>query len=526
MNKNDLMQHPGVEGYLPGCYSHMRPMGDESLPGFLLRLADANHYRNIEALLTAVFPEDKKTFRPKIASIRRSPEHLSVLGRVSCGDATALSHFCVSELPTNTLLIHGCRVPPHGFLADGGSYCPQCLAENGYAREEWELSSVTVCSSHRCDLQDACPQCGAGFNWKRVHLDYCNTCSSSLFESVDCSPVTDAECQVANDFSALADFRVEFSPGNVGVISWEEMLNVAQALAQPANAWLSQALNRTREFMHLPLLVRRQTMKTIAQIRSIPATYLLHQLQPLIHEKLGVLGHFLPEDYLAETAFKFLMQCGQLSSQTARAISGYTTQHQHGDGAHLFDGRPPSISSSKDVEAFLGLDGMEYRYLRRHNYIPFHDPEESLGIDIDHLLETKHFMENRMAGLDILTQMIGVDISWDSLCRLPIPFHVPDLLRGEKRIAFDKLREIQLMWIDKMASMAAPSAPIRLSDVISHDSISAFSSCLSALLNGRLSKCQWLTPYRWTDFSFERSDISALGLKMEQSDSVDAKPNN
>ena len=526
MKKSDLMPYPGVEGYLPGCYAHMRPQHDESLPGFLLRLAEANHYRDIQALLTSVFPEAKEALRPKIAGLRLSPGHLARLSRVACGDAAALSHFRVIKLPSNALLIHGCRVPAHGFLVEGGAYCPHCLAENGYAREEWELAPVTVCSYHHCDLQETCPQCGAMLTWKRLHLVYCHDCNSSLLQSVGNSAITDEALQAADDFSALADFRVEFSPGNAGVISWEEMLNVAQALTQPSSAWLSLALSRTHEFMRLPLQERRLTIEKIARTRDHRATYRLHQLQPLIHEKLAVLGHFLPRDYLAETAFKFLMQCEQLSSQTALALSGYTTQHLHGDGAHLCDGRPPSISSEKDVDAFLGIVGLEYRYLRRHNYIPFHDPEESQGIDIDYLFEAKNFMENRMAGLDILSRMIGIEMSWDSLCRLPIPIHVPDLLRGEKRIAFDKLSEVQLMWLDKTASMSVPDDPVRLSDALPLDSISALSACLSAILNGRLSKCQWLPPYRWTDFSVERSELAALGFNTKQPDSLGcATPN-
>lgn len=512
MRKNGIKPYQGVDGYLPGCFAHFRPRGDESLPGFLLRLAEANHYRDIQGLLTVVLPETHQALRSRIAAIRKSSEYLARLGRVACGDASALSHFQISTTPTNSLLIHDCRVPPHGFLPGGGSYCPQCLAENGYAREEWELAPVAVCSKHRCRLQDTCPHCGTTITWQRLRLCHCKACGGSLLQSAGNSSVTEQECHVSDDFSALADFRVEFSPGDVGVISWDEMLNVAQGLSQPPVAWLSQALSRGHQFMRLPVLVRRESLEIISETRDNRGTYRLHLLPPKTHEKLAVLGHFLPDDYIAETAFKFLMQCEQLSSKTARAISGVTHIRMPGDGAEQYGGRPPSISSEEDVMKLIGINWTAYKYLRRHNYIPFHAPDESLGIDIDTLLEAKHFMEHRLADLDILGRMVGMDVTWESLVRLPLPFHIPPLLEGKNRIAFDRLCDFQLIWLDKISSLAAPVSPVRLSEAIPSNSIPALSECLSAILNGRLTKCRWLPPYRWTDFSVEQSELAELGF--------------
>lgn len=513
MKKSDLTPHPGVEGYLPGCYAHMRPKRDESLPGFLLRLAEANHYRDIQGLLSAVFPEAKETLRPKLASIRRSAGHLARLGRVACGDAMALAEFHVSDLPSRALLIHGCRVPPHGFLPDGESFCPQCLKENGYAREEWELSPVAVCSHHRCELQDSCPQCGQKVSWKRSRLTYCNVCGGSLMnDNSGGHAVSDAECEVAANYSALADFRVEFAPKAVGVISWEEMLNVAQAISQPPEAWIAQAPCRTHEFSRLPLARRRSLIGIIAQIRDPHSTYQLHKLQSLAHHQLTVLKHFLPAVYIAECSFKFLMNCEELSPETARAISGESDLPQPGDGARLFNGRPPSISSQKDVSKFLDIDWQVFRYLRRKNHIPYHEQEISLGIDIDYLLEAKHYIEHRLASLDVIGRMIGVPVTWENLAQLPVKIRWPDEFRGEKRVPFDDLRELQLMWLDKLGTMTSPAHPIRLSEVVTENTISRLSSCLYALLNGHFSKCQWSPPYRWIDFAVEREELSSLNF--------------
>jgi hypothetical protein len=54
----------------------------------------------------------------------------------------------------------------------GTQYCPACLAEDKepYFRCEWRLAFVTVCTSHRRLLLDACPCCDAPINFHRDEL--------------------------------------------------------------------------------------------------------------------------------------------------------------------------------------------------------------------------------------------------------------------------------------------------------------------------------------------------------------------
>jgi hypothetical protein len=508
MKKNDLTAIQSAEAYLPGCYSHLRPKNNESLPGFLLRLAEANCYGDIKALLSAVLPAGKESLRPKIASIRLSTAHLERLGRVACGDANALSAFLAITLPNRALLIQGCRIPLHGFLPDGETVCPSCLAEDGYFHDEWEFSPVTVCPTHRFPLIDRCIHCGDRFTWNRRNLRYCHKCGSPVEAS---SPTlygaTAAECQLAEDFAALADFRIETAPGMVQVISWEEMLNIAQAISQSPAAWLSQELSRTKDFSRISLSQRRGALEAIANTRTDKATYQIHQLRTLIHKKMAVISHFLPEDYVAETAFTFLMQCEQLTSSTARALSGIPDIPS--EGASLFNGRPPSYASCKEVSDFLKIDMMAYRYLRRHNYIPFHDPEESLGIDIDYLIRAKFYVEYRLAGLAELSKMIGLPVTWSDLNLFPVRLSWPAEIQRDKRIPFDDLRHVQLMLQDKISSMPRPVHPLKIGEIAlaSGKPLQCLASHMEALLNGRTKHCQWNFPYRWVDLAIESEEV-------------------
>lgn len=58
-------------------------------------------------------------------------------------------------------------------------FCPQCLAENGYWKVEWELNFYDVCHHHKVWLVDQCSSCGNKLNWHRNQLSRCS-CGSIL----------------------------------------------------------------------------------------------------------------------------------------------------------------------------------------------------------------------------------------------------------------------------------------------------------------------------------------------------------
>ena len=58
-------------------------------------------------------------------------------------------------------------------------FCPQCLAEHGYWKVEWELNFYDVCHHHQAWLIDQCSSCGNKLNWHRSQLSRCN-CGSIL----------------------------------------------------------------------------------------------------------------------------------------------------------------------------------------------------------------------------------------------------------------------------------------------------------------------------------------------------------
>lgn len=58
-------------------------------------------------------------------------------------------------------------------------FCPECLAEHGYWKVEWELNFYDVCHHHQVWLVDQCSSCGNKLTWQRSQLARCN-CGSIL----------------------------------------------------------------------------------------------------------------------------------------------------------------------------------------------------------------------------------------------------------------------------------------------------------------------------------------------------------
>ncbi len=58
-------------------------------------------------------------------------------------------------------------------------FCPECLAEHGYWKVEWELNFYDVCHHHQVWLVDQCTSCGNKLTWQRSQLNRCS-CGSIL----------------------------------------------------------------------------------------------------------------------------------------------------------------------------------------------------------------------------------------------------------------------------------------------------------------------------------------------------------
>ena len=500
-----------LANYLPGCYANLRPEPDESLPGFLLRLAERNRYVGISGLLRAVLPElPEKSLRRQLTALRQSATHLARLGRVACGDDTALLAFQRRSIGSEALWMHDCRVPLDGLNLATVAVCPCCLAEHGHCREAWELSPVVVCPVHECALISSCGQCHQPLRWERSSISRCGHCSASLGAGAQpAAPVSPAECRLAEDFSALAPFRVELNRGETATTSWEDTFSIVRALSQAPDAWLSHEFGDLVDFAGLPIAGRRSVLANFARCRNEQACYVLPALQPLIREKVALVSHFAPEDYVAQLARTFLMDCERLMFEVAEALAGPPELFPVLGGAAQFGGRPPMLSTPREIAAFLGVDMEAFRALRRSGRVPMRTTADDLGVDIDDLLRLRHFVTHRLAGLDAIRQMVGLEVNWDDLCLFPIRLNWEAMRQLEKRVPYDELRAVQLFLARRIRGIVVPQRPVHLAALVEgHPSpFLMLSSLVAELLNGRFGHMRWQEPFRWVDIELDEREV-------------------
>lgn len=66
-------------------------------------------------------------------------------------------------------------------------FCPKCLEENNYLKQEWRLMIVNICEKHLCFLQNHCPNCKKGLKYPNLHyeqkLSECYNCGFDLKKS-------------------------------------------------------------------------------------------------------------------------------------------------------------------------------------------------------------------------------------------------------------------------------------------------------------------------------------------------------
>lgn len=82
--------------------------------------------------------------------------------------------------------------------------CPACVHLQGYCERAWELSTMTICPRHQCELIDECRFCRARLRWDRPSVDTCQC--GRAFQLVAIEPVEDTK---AIEFCELLDAALD-----------------------------------------------------------------------------------------------------------------------------------------------------------------------------------------------------------------------------------------------------------------------------------------------------------------------------
>ena len=138
----------------------LRPESDESLVGFLVRLAARNGRQDL-------LPFARELGMPfsvlqAAATTRFDLGPLSAKSRVAEQRLEAMAAWSQNR---RTVLFRGVRLPRAMISLSRRRVCPRCLAASRHHRSCWDVSVVTVCPDHAVRLVDRCPRCSKRLAW-------------------------------------------------------------------------------------------------------------------------------------------------------------------------------------------------------------------------------------------------------------------------------------------------------------------------------------------------------------------------
>lgn len=501
-------------GWLPGCYRNLPCRPDEALPGYLLRLAEANGYESIAALLRAAGINIRGLNTGYSSKLRTDAEALAALGRMAVGDPGHLSGHAATPLDGPALFMRECRVDSDAMLHERAQVCPHCLAEDGYIREELELAPVTVCSTHKVLLVDECPDCGHPLDWKRSNLMACGHCGADL-RMAPPTPVGADVCEVADDFAALAPFRLVTHSGEPVADMWDLMFRIFKALALPDADWASTVWPK-RVVQLLSVKARHEIVKQLAQARQ-GGSYFLTELQEKAWSALTPMTA-IPRPFVVEQCAVLLLESeGGITRQYAEAMCSSRPLPHAARGSEIFSGRPPSLQTVSEVMSFLACDWetVEGLFTREVLSKPI---EIEHGYDIDELLAAQSFLHLGVFTLAEITAIIGVPLDWDDLIHSNFlrpwnPKNPADL-----RVAVGEVVSIQMELAAKWAANGRPSSGFLLRDyaVRAERPFQVVSEAVVLALRGNLNPFGWGPPFDWGGLRISQVDMERLSEMFAQ----------
>lgn len=160
---------------------HPQPERLESLTSYLMRIAEANGLRSMEALYSIVFPHTTiSKYLPDY--LPGDLEALSIATQCSESILVATTFHHLARKFSRSTSIHIISRFLSGSIASNLRYCPRCLASSSYRMLIWRFEMVPGCLDHHCRLVDHCHQCGKALPLvvNPPRICFCSFCAADL----------------------------------------------------------------------------------------------------------------------------------------------------------------------------------------------------------------------------------------------------------------------------------------------------------------------------------------------------------
>ena len=497
--------NPGGDS-LPGCYRSLPWSAGESVASYLLRVAAANGYSGIPALLRVLDFGSNRPLSEVLLRLRLDSRALRDLGRMSMGDPEHLRDLLAEALPplpdaTEAIFFADCRIDRDALVLDTGPICPACLASNRFASADWELAPVTVCTKHHILLRDSCERCDSPLTWQRRSVELCGRCHADLTQQ--CAPrVTDESViAVTEDFSALAPFRLVGSQGHLRTVFWDEMFRVLKALLLPDSHWALDQWPRTLAGS-LSVQLRHQAVTELARCR-VGNAYDLSRLRWKSDRALAAL-EAIPRLFVKEEfARRFLQAEVGLSRESADAISGADAIPQEPAACETIRSWPPALRTRDDVAGFLGVPKAIVEGLLRTGRLAPPESEDE-GFDADAVVSAGRFLRE-LVDLSQLTTLAGIEAPASALSPYGTLPRWNGIDLGDHRVDLERVIEIHRLLMARSHGASAPADAVPLREVVQNSErpFEALMAYVQRIAGGEIDQVSWGPPYRWADIEIE-----------------------
>ena len=184
MNDQTTSKHRFVEKRSLGAH----PKSDESLIGFVARLAERQRVQTVNTVFVEI--------GPGVANNRFYDEPAARLAHLAGTTVDAIRTISYGPVDSSVAVFRGRKLPAKMLDVFARRYrrlCPRCLEESAHHRCWWDVQAISVCPIHKVCLIAACPKCKKGFVWKGSGV-LTSSCACELdLRGLACTAVTDDE---------------------------------------------------------------------------------------------------------------------------------------------------------------------------------------------------------------------------------------------------------------------------------------------------------------------------------------------
>lgn len=172
-----------------------KPRPDETLMGFVLRVAARNCYETPSYLLQLSRLGNEQFVR-NCSFVFGQPSDFTLLAYLTGTETAELAALgfppATPGNPTTEYLFFASPIGKYFIRTVHNKICPACLQESNYSRKTWDLAGVTACPTHKLLLLDQCQNCKRHITWNRKGVNIC----SCEFDFRDSDSPTVAESDI------------------------------------------------------------------------------------------------------------------------------------------------------------------------------------------------------------------------------------------------------------------------------------------------------------------------------------------